>query len=223
MSLLNGLIEHWSVDNTLNGSLGAINLTAVGTAFPYVTGVRGQALQAPGVSGRFKQFNYNSALAAGTIAFSYKSTGDGTGGFHRIFGKTQVSVTDVLNIGFANFGRQPVLVLSDDVIYQPNTDVFTRNVNYNHVITWNGSNIIWYVDGVVLNNTAGAQGLDANTTPITLCGWSGNTTQQSQGEMDHMAMWSRALSASEVTIWNNGGALLPFPFSPARLLMMGVG
>ena len=54
MALVDNLIEHWSLDNTLNGSLGAINLTAVGTAFSYGTGVLGQDLVAPGVAGRYK-------------------------------------------------------------------------------------------------------------------------------------------------------------------------
>lgn len=213
MSLLTGLIEHWSLDNTLNGSLGAINLTAVGTAFSYTAAVLNDGLLAPGVAGRYKQFTYSGALSSGSIAFSYKSTGDGTGNFHRIFGKTQVGATDVLNIGMENFGRQPTLVMSDDTIYRPLVDTFTRDVNYNHVITWNGSNIIWYVNGTVLNNTAGAQGLDANAALMTLCGWNGNATQQSSGVMDHVAFWSRALSSTEVTQWNNGGALLPYPFT----------
>lgn len=226
MALVDNLIEHWSLDNTLNGSLGAINLTAVGTAFSYGTGVLGQDLVAPGVAGRYKTFPYNSALTAGTIAFSYKATGDGTGGFHRIIGKTQVGVTDVLNIGLENFGRQPVFVLSDTQLIRPAVDTFTRGTWYNHVITWNGTTAIWYVNGTSSFSAASTDALDANTTVFTICGWAGNTTQQPAGEIDHIAIWSRALSSTEVTQWNNGNSLLAYPFVSANkvgLMTMGVG
>lgn len=215
MALTDNLIEHWSLNNTRNGSSGAINLTAVGSGgADEAAGVLGRCFSYPGTSGRYDQFTYNSAIPEGTIAFCWKSQGDGSGAFHRVINKTQVGVTEQLGIGFNNRGRRPALNIADTSIIAEASDVLARDVWYRHVITWNGSVVKWYIDGVEAYSVNSTVGIAANTQPFTLGGWGGNGTQQGNGDLDEVIFLARAWSAAEVAQYYNSGALLEYPFVP---------
>lgn len=228
MALVDNLLEHWSLDSILTGSSGALNLTQVGTAFSYTAAILSNGIVGAGASGRYLTYTYNSAIPAGTVAFWYKATGDGTGSFHRIWSKTTVGVSDRLVVALNNYGRRPSLTIQDTTIVNEASDTLTRDVWYSHVITWDGSTVKWYINGVETYSVSSSVGVTASTTVFALLGWAGNTSQQPAGVLDEPAMWLRALTASEVTSWHNAGAGLAYPFtvstpSPyAGLLMMGV-
>jgi len=213
MALVDNLLEYWTLDNTRNGTLGAINMSTTGTPAGFTSAIISDGLIFPGVSGRFNTFSYNTAVPAGTIAFWYKSTGDGTGSFHRVIAKTQVGVTDRIVIGFNNYGRRPSFNLSDTSIVLEGSDVSTRDVWYHHVITWNGTSIIWYINGVAAYTVSSSLTLLSNSTAFTVGGWSGNSTQQPAGVIDEMGFWLRALTSGEAAQLYNGGAGLTYPFT----------
>lgn len=228
MALVDNLYEHWALESALTGSKAVVNLTQVGSAFSYTTAIVGNGIVGAGASGRYLTFPYNTAIPAGTISFWYKTTGDGTGSFHRTFAKTQVGVTDVCVIGFTNYGRRPYLLIGDTVIISEASDTLTRDTWYHHAITWNGSTIIWYVNGVATYTVSSTKTVASNTTVWSLLGWNGNSTQQPAAVMDEPGLWLRALTATEVGQLYNAGAGLAYPFNIAtpycsNLLMMGVG
>ncbi len=227
MALVDNLIENWTLDSTRSGSLGSITLTANSGGGSFVSSKINNGISFPGTANVYERFTYNTAIPAGTIAFWHKTTANGTGNFHRTFAKTQVGVTDVIVIGFNNYGRRPSLNIQDTSIILEASDVLTRDTMYHHAITWNGTTVKWYINGTESYSVSSTKTVQSNTNQYTIGGWSGNSNQQGVCEMDEIGMWSRALTSTEVSQLYNGGNGLQYPFTivstPSRLLMMGVG
>lgn len=228
MALTDNLLEYWTLDSTRNGSLGAINMSITGADAGYTAAVVSNGLVFPGTSGRFSTYTYNSAIPAGSVAFWYKSTGDGSGTAHRVIGKTQVSVTDVFGVYFRNRGRQPYLAIFDTEIVNETTDTLARDTWYHHAVTWDGTTARWYINATETYTVSTDKTVQANSSASwTIGGWSGNSTQQPAGVFDEYGCWLRAITSIEVGQLYNGGAGLAYPLTVAgptsRLLMMGVG
>jgi len=213
MSLTTNLIEYWTLDSTLNGSLGSINLGQTGSSAGYETGIIGNAMRYNGATGVFNTISHTSALAAGTVNLWFYRIGNGSGPFWRIFCKTQVGVTDALLFGTTNQGRRLQVMIADTSIYVEGVDQFSDTTWYMLTLTWDGSNIITYVNASSVNNTASAVTVAANAQPYTIGGWSGNTSQQSNCRIDEVGFWSRALSGAEISQLYNAGAGIQYPFS----------
>lgn len=211
MALVDNLLDYWQLDNDRLAEV-SLNMSVVGTDPGFTTGVINQGLNFPGVSGRYSTFTYNSAVSAGTIAFWYKSTGNGTGTFHRIISKTQVGLSDVIVIALNNNGKRPSLVIHDVSIISEASDVLTQNVWYHHVITWNGTVAKWYINGSESYSVSTTQTVASNTTAYAVGGWGGNSTQQPQGVIDEIGYWLRAITATEASQLYNSGAGYPYPF-----------
>jgi len=82
------------------------------------------------------------------------------------------------------------------------------------VVTFDGSTIKGYVNGVERTTEAnsGTQSIGGTAFGIAANG----TTQYASCLIDEAGVWSKGLTASEVTELNNGGAGLAYPFSTAN-------
>lgn len=205
-TLTSDLLEHWSLNGTRSGSLNSITISAVSSgASTENNGVIGSCFSYNAAVGVHDQFTYNSAIPRGSISFWYRGQGDGPGTAHRVIGKTEVSVTDILNILFGNHGRRPYLEIQDIVLVNETVDVMTRDLWYHHVITWNGSVVKWYINGVERYSVTSSVSIAANTTPFTIGGWTGNSTQQCNGDIDELSFYLRDLTPFDVArLYNNG-------------------
>jgi hypothetical protein len=103
---------------------------------------------------------------------------------------------------------------------------------YHAVITFNGSTILGYLDGVERANFASTGGSGGDPTSGFSIGSNiYDSTQQSGSEyVDEVGVWSRALTSSEVTDLYNGGAGLAYPLTVAggavlnkNFTLLGVG
>lgn len=98
---------------------------------------------------------------------------------------------------------------------------------YHLVMTYDTATLRGYINGTEVSNlaTSGVGTGGANT--ITIGGYS-TGSNFSSSTIDEFGIWTRALSAGEVTSLYNGGAGLAYPFSGGALVsqylsMMGVG
>jgi hypothetical protein len=90
------------------------------------------------------------------------------------------------------------------------------NGNWHQVVmTWTGSAGTLYIDGSSVNTNAGFTWSASQYLYIgginTGAGW----TQMMNGSMDEMGLWTRVLTAAEVTSLYNSGAGFQYPFSSA--------
>lgn len=214
MALTDNLIEYWKLDSTLNGSLGSINLGQTGVSAGYEAGKIGNAMRYNSTSNVFNTIAHTNVLGAGTVNFWFYRIGTGSGTSWRMFAKTQVGVTDVVGILFQNDGKRMNVFMADANVYTASADQFADSTWYMVTLTWNGTNIISYVNGAQVNSTASASTVASNAQPYTIGGWDGNNNQQANGRVDEFGFWSRALTSTEITQLYSGGAGLTYPLIP---------
>ncbi len=88
--------------------------------------------------------------------------------------------------------------------------------NWHHfVVTFDGSTILGYVDGVQRTTEANSGTQSIGGTAMSV-GATGGTLHTS-AYMDEIGVWSRALSGAEVTSLYNSGAGLAYPFSTSNI------
>ncbi len=99
-----------------------------------------------------------------------------------------------------------------------------------YVYTWDGTDFILYENGSAVTPTKDSDGALSMTDSSRALAIGSTTagTAPLDGTVDEVGLWSRALSASEVSELYNGGAGLAYPFSAGAaptptLMMLGVG
>lgn len=208
--LTTNLVEYWKMENT-NGELAAYNLSAVGSPSTVAAKI-GNGRQYVGGTGR-DTFNFTSALPAGSVSLWFKYTGINAS-YGRLFSKTQAGVTDAIIFAITS-GNQLNVVLQDTSIYTGTS--LSTGTWYHLVVTWDGANVITYINGSQVNNSSSTKTLQANARPIMLAGTDVNT-QGMSGILDEVGLWSRPLSSSEVTELYNGGNGFQYPFVASSLV-----
>lgn len=211
MALNTNVLEYWKLDSSRSGSI-SLSLVSTGSPYSFTTGKINQGIAYTGAIGRFDTFTYNSAIPVGSISLWYKPVGNGSGSAHRLLGKTEVGVTDILGIFSTNTGKRLQFSLSDITIYTDGSDRFTVGVWYHIVVTWDGVNVIGYVNGTQVFSVASTRVVNANTAAWTVGGWNGNSTQQPDCILDEIGLWTQALSPADITTLYNGGNGLAYAF-----------
>lgn len=233
MTLTTNLNSYWKLDGNSNDSVGAFNGTD--TAITYSSG-NGKINQGAGFNGSssyislgsvfqitgdmtinawFKSSAANSAFDAGTFI-----AGDGRSG------------TPTQNLLIRP--NQPGGVGTDPVASASCT---SGGTNYNaidtggqklndgnwHMITgvFSGTNLIVYVDGTSKATVTSAAKANGASGGIGANNNNGSTIQFTNGAIDEVGVWSRALSGSEITTLYNGGAGLQYPFTASSNAFLG--
>ena len=97
---------------------------------------------------------------------------------------------------------------------------FTADVWFHFVLTYDGTDIRTYIDGVLKDTTAASGNGTGSTASLTTIGsYHGGGTNNFDGVVDEVGYWSRALSSAEIEeLYNNGNGLqYPFTKGPANL------
>ncbi len=86
---------------------------------------------------------------------------------------------------------------------------------FHHIVgTADGTNLNLYVDGSFISSTPCGNTYTGYSVPDFLMGGnSGGANNYLTGTIKQVGLWSRALSAAEVTTLYNGGTPLPYPFT----------
>jgi hypothetical protein len=211
--LSNGLVAHWTfdgqkllqnvADSTGSGNHGRlISFPATSTAV--VSGPIGQALKFDGVNdGIWTQTHAFGSKPQGTATFWFKALAYGGGEFIYEDGNSYNNFSAALGSG----ATDPLLFYlgSNSNTVTTTKSNFLLGEWYHVAITWNGTNTITYVDGVldksnvrsnVPNTTAGLEtqlGRTAYGSPV-----SPTVGNYFKGTMDDVRVYNRALSATEI-------------------------
>lgn len=101
-----------------------------------------------------------------------------------------------------------------------------NDATWHHLVaTFDGTNLIYYQDGSSITTTAAATSIRVSTNEVDIGGRNGLTGESAKAIIDEVGVWSRALSATEVTSLYNAGAGLQYPFTTNvthKLTLLGV-
>lgn len=226
MSLLTNLIAYWKFDessgNASDATGGGITLTNYGTT-AYASGKinNGADFGNPNTTKYFSTTN-TLGIDGGAISYSFwmkPAALSPIGDDYRLFEQINTASTktayrfickDTSGTRKIVFNRLRMNVANNDIDYNI---TMTTGTWYHIAYTYDGTTMRGYVNGVEVGNTTGsgngnlATGYTAGTHVGADNGGSG---QAFDGMMDELGVWSRALSAGEVSLLYNGGSGLPY-------------
>lgn len=212
MALQPNIVDYWKLDSSRNGGV-SINISSVGGTPAYGAGIINNGIVYTATVGQYDRFSYTPGLNVGSVNIWFKIAGPGTGLAQRILGQTQVGVTDLIGFYVQRDGKGLTLALQDLQFWNDTFDRYVYGTWNMATITWNGTTVSGYSNGVNLFNTASTRVLNANLVDWTIGGWTGNNTQQVNGTIDEITIWSQALSAADVTALWNGGTGVQAPYT----------
>ncbi len=201
--ITNGLVSYWNFDNNVNDSVGGFNFTNFGGSF--IAGKKNNKLNLSVNAYAATAGNYPiSGNTNRTISF-WGQFNDipSQANFFKIISAGGVGVPKLFNMG----------VTGGEWHFQGGGagNEFSFGTNdtalHNHVITYNGTGVTWFIDGV----EAAGHNVTLNTEPaplgisLELHGAGDNNVSVN---IDEMAFWNRTLSDSEIDeLYNGGGGL----------------
>ncbi len=227
-NVTNGLVAHYAFDgDATDGSVNSNHGTEYG-GLSYVAGVHGQAVSLDGIDDYISVADDDTLdlTTTGTIS-AWMKLGAGTPGlaFNSIVGKAdgssggQVSYEMIVSDRFSTVQG-----------YVNDGSVNTSAGNYTNLFddtwhhaafTWNGSDGNMYLDGVLDNDFTGAGTggfVNAFTLYIGRFNHTGQGISYTQGALDDIAIYDRALSSAEV----GQIAAAPVP-EPTTIALLGIG
>lgn len=207
-TLLTGLVSYYKLDGNSIDSVGSN--TGTDTAISYSL-ANGKIYQGAGFNGSTSKIvKTSSGFPTGTAARSIA-----------LFMKENASATDMVLAGYGStgVGQGFVAAIVGGKFYfaGQSADVnsnFTINDNVPHccVVTYNGTTVTVYVDGVSKNT--GTPTLNTTGTDFIMGQQLGGGSQFYDGTLDEVCIWSKALTLAEVIEFNNNGLGLQYPFVP---------
>lgn len=112
---------------------------------------------------------------------------------------------------------------SDTVVWEPTPAGPLDTTNFHHaVLTYDGTTYRLYVNGTERDTTTVPGTVSFSTRAFTLGSYDGSGSFHN-GDIDELGIWSRALSASEVSQLYNSGDGLSYPFSDGFNMQINIG
>ena len=236
MPLTDNLISYYKLEGNSNDELAAHNGTDTSITYSVANGKIGQGAGFNGTSSKILTSG-NSAIS-GDAAFSY-SVWINTNSITDTAYQVPVSVGNFLNTleaagMFMNVGTGTIgLNFSGGNNYISATNALAINTWY-HIVTTKTAGAINTTTKLYVNNVDTAAVSPSTNTPnivnapIRIGHAIDGATDKyfMDGEIDEVGVWSRALTASEVSQLYNNGAGLTYPFTGAvisNLLTLRVG
>jgi hypothetical protein len=225
--LTDGLMSYYKLDGNNTDAVG--NSTSTDTSITYSV-ANGKIIQGAGFNGSSSNITSPSAALAftGTISVSCwvnPTALPSTGNIIDILARTTNSA------GFYGWD----LRLRDDAGAQQlewaltNTSSINTFVTINttlptstwsHLVgTYDGTTARLYLNGIQIGSTTGSwNGLGTNNFYIGAVNYNAGVTRFFNGDIDEVGIWSRPLTASEITTIYNNGIGLQYPFYQGNFL-----
>lgn len=103
-------------------------------------------------------------------------------------------------------------------------DTYTENVWYHLAMVYDGSNMVSYVDGSAVNTTASTSHRNITEYSAVFVGGRGRWNGAVNAKIDEVALFNKALTASEIqTVYNSGAPGSLESLSPVAWWRMGDG
>lgn len=224
-ALTDNLIGYWAFEGSgADGSGGGRDVSLYGSA-TYGTGLFGQALSLPGQTGSFAArqiddeiYNFGSGDFTIQVWVKFNSTSGEQTIFEKFTGSNGPGWTlTKLQNGYPRFHAQ-------DYITQDHSNNINTTGSWHHLLIRRQENSFsYFVDGKPIEAIS-ADTITTTRKPL-LFGHRDGTGGQDfplNGLIDEAAIWSRALSDTEINYLYNSGAGNPVPI-PSAWLLLGSG
>ena len=221
MALTDNLISYWKLDessgNAADSSGNAYTLTNQGTMTYAAAKINNGAVISPTGSKFLKRTDALGMDANGNRSFSFWFNATSLTGTTDLFGLNIPSTSPYLQWVVSvsstamQVNRGKMCVANEYMTYTAGTSTGTW---YHVVVTWDGTTLTLYRNGTSVatatptgsgSTACGSDTFDIGANPSA-------ETTLFDGLIDEVGIWSRALSASEVTSLYNGGAGFQYPF-----------
>jgi hypothetical protein len=232
-SLLTGIVGYWKLDESAgptvadssgNGNTGT-EQGDVGTKVTYnLSGIVNTSVQTNSATVGFSRIDMGDPVSlrlgnTGSVAL-WVNVQTGSSGLAGFVSKMNFN-TDRNGYGVGISSAHPYFELAgaagvDFLTASDTTMTVDGTVWYHIVFTWDGSTIKAYTNGTIDSHTT-AQTQTATSTGINFVfgrHWNGTDYANFglQGKLDEIGVWSRAITAGEVTTLYNGGSGKSYPF-----------
>lgn len=236
MALTDNLVSYYKFDaSNSNDSVGSNNGTDTTITYSSGNGKINNGAGFNGVASKISLGN-STTLTPGAITIAAWIN------LTSLTGAPQICSRDYADSGNANTRNYQFRVFSSKIEFIPfnastNGDVagattLSTGTWYYAVATWDGTTEKVYLNGAEDGSNAFSGTLRSGGTSNTFIGCAQNggaglNSDFFSGAIDEVAIWSRALSAAEITSLYNSGAGLQYPFTSSvvmpRKALLGVG
>jgi len=230
LNIANGLLSYWKFDevssNALDATANARTLTNTNTV-AFNTGLIGNSADF-GSSNTNKYFIRTAQIPASAYTISLwakLNTEISSGAYWFYVWITPATGTQAAIAYEYNGGTRRILFQrqgNSQFAHGPTTNITMGTSSWHHIVlTWDGTNITGYIDGVAgapfSSPIGSASGWCCPGNTVTSVGCTTDANDGNQGgfastKIDEAGIWSRALSATEVLGLYNSGAGVQYPF-----------
>lgn len=219
-TLSDGLIHYWKLDEVSGDSfdsVGSMTMTNMNST-PYVPGKLNNG-------GDFERSNSNSLassaifsptpLTAYTACFWFKpeSVPDGGAAYNMFTSFTGAGGLDALYVNYGNGSIGVLFRHSSEFSGEVFHEITLANGTFYHLCgTWDGSIVRMYLNDQQVGQIANNQIGNFSEIGITAIGSQWNGQNLSDGVIDEVGVWNRALSASEISQLYSSGQGISYPF-----------
>ncbi|MEO8637464.1 MAG: LamG-like jellyroll fold domain-containing protein [Candidatus Taylorbacteria bacterium] len=216
------LISYWAFDGNANDSVGSNTGTLINGP-TFTTGKIGQGLKFDGVDDYVdaKDINALDGLNAMTVSVWIKQVSNNeVGQLKYLVTKGSPYATIEWSLYSDNYAFNPQFqITSGGVKYSSGAAPTITDSNWHHLVgMYDGSKVSIWVDGVKKSEAAASGTTDANSKSVIINNIFG-PNWVFNGSIDEVRIYSRALSAQEITdIYNStGGGVTPTPPPPTSV------
>lgn len=218
MSLSANLQHYWSFDaSNADDSITGDALNGTSTDITYSSG-NGKLSIGAGFNGTSSDIIFSSnnldIANAWTFSFWLKAVSF-TGNPRIVFMDNGSTANDIVLVVSSGGVLSANVFDSSAVLFKDllGTASMSTGTFYFKTITWDGTNLLFY-HNASLDATTGTNDPGTMTSTARVMRFSGTNTNTAMysGALDEVGLWSRALSASEVSQLYNGGSGLAYPF-----------
>lgn len=232
MALLTNLVSYWKLDESSGNAIDSISgFTGTNTSVTYGAGKIRNGAVMDGVASKFVITDVSALKITGQFSVQawFKGTSTDSIIYESYSGNPNVAgyrleTNDVGGVGKATVlsGKNTGTTLGTDYQFINGSTTVTDGAWHHMVGVYNGTNLIIYVDGASNGSVAWANNPAFAATNYIRIGCrnaSGTDGNFVNGTIDEVAVWSRAITAAEVSQLYNGGSGLQYPFYSQNFLI----
>lgn len=210
MSLLTNIVSYWKLDGNSTDSLGINNGTDTSITYNAGNGIiiQGAGFTKAGSSLIATAFQFTTGTNAKSFSIWIKPTASLLRGW--AIGGGVDSANNAFGLFLGTDGTGDLVFFGNGGANDLSITTISGGVWSHVVVTYDGTTLTAYVNG---SSAASALRTLATSAGNTNIGRRTDNTASWDGAIDEVGVWSRALTAGEVTQLYNGGVGLQYPFS----------
>ena len=207
------IISYWKMDNNANDSVGSNNGTPTSVTFSTGNGKINEGAGGMTTASKIQVADNASLSPTSEISISCWVNISSSGNYHTFVAKGNVAQY-IFRVEAPTGKYELYLKLGGTLRVVRSTSTISTGTWVHLVATYDGSTMTMYVNGTS-EGTASFSGSIGTGSAVLGIGHDitdGGSNVHMLGAIDEVGMWSRALTAGEVTSLYNGGTGLQYPF-----------